>query len=294
MFPAFITSVRRIDHFFSFYMGANDNEYVRAVSKNFWLSIIARIYKPGCKVDNMVILEGEQGTGKSTALSVIGGKWYVDSNINMDSNDFYLTLQGNVIVEMGELDAFNRTKEITTIKKVVSTATDRFRAPYAKTAKDHPRQCIFVGTTNEETYLRDATGNRRFWPIKTGAIDLTTIKKDRSQLFAESYSRFTNGERWHEVPRSAIDEQKSRREVDPWEDLISAYLMDASRQRKYTYVSEILTDALDIPKGSTSVYHSRKVGQVLRSLGYSTVKEVKILGKTTKCFAKKFDDLPNS
>jgi len=253
----------RVSNFFHEYLGADDTDYTRAVSRNWWTSMAARIYKPGCKVDNMVILEGAQGAYKSTALSIIGGPWYVESNESLSSKDFYQVFQGKLIVELGELDAFNKA-ETTTIKKVVSTSSDRFRPPYGRAPRDFPRQCIFVGTTNEHNYLRDHTGGRRFWPVKIGRINLGKIMTDREQLFAEAVHLFKSGKKWHEVPQSAVDEQESRREVDIWEEAI----YDFTSNRAAVLIRDIVRDCLKMDLDRVDQRTTRRIARSLRSLGW--------------------------
>ena len=269
----------RVHTFFHTHLGTIDSDYTRAVSKNFWVSMAARIYKPGCKVDNMVILEGKQGKFKSTALNIIGGKWYVESNENLNSKDFYQLFQGKLIVELGELDSFNKA-EVTTIKKVVSTSTDRFRPPYGKAPRDFPRQCVFVGTTNENSYLRDHTGGRRFWPVRITDIDTSSITRDRDQLFAEAVKLFKSNELWHRVPDSALAEQEKRRESDPWEEAISMWLIG----RNQASVSQIARECLDMPLERIDRRAQLRIGRILRVLKWEDSGTQRIEGRVVKLF----------
>lgn len=254
----------RVETFFIDYFGTPDTPYHRAVSKNFWVAMVARIYKPGCKADNMVIIEGEQGKFKSTALSVIGGEWFTEANESVMSKDFYMTLQGKLIIEIAELDAFSRG-ETTTIKRVVSQYKDRFRPPYGRLAQDFPRQCIFVGTTNDEEYLRDHTGGRRFWPIRITTIDINQLKKDREQLFAEAIQLFKNGATWHEVPdKETRAQQEHRRSSDEWEEIVGQFLLGKSQ----TTVAEVAKDGLGIEAARLGNLEQRRIGRVLHILGW--------------------------
>lgn len=268
----------RVHSFFHTYFGATDSDYSQAISKNFWISMVARIFKPGCKVDNMVILEGPQGKFKSTALSVIGGPWYVETNENPNSKDFYQIFQGKLIIEIGELDSFNKS-ETTTIKKVISTATDRFRPPYGKAPKDFPRQCIFVGTTNESHYLKDYTGARRFWPIKAKEINLSQLKKDREQLFAEAVSLYNQGLDWYKVPISALDEQEERRDSDVWEQAVSHYIDGLNEAT----LIDIALRSLTIPVDRIDKRVQNRLGRVLRALNWEP-KKLRKIGGSVKMF----------
>lgn len=269
----------RVEQFFPKYMGTVDTDYTRAVSRNFWVSMAARIFKPGCKFDNMVILEGRQGAYKSSALSVIGGDWFTEMNEHPSSKDFYQILQGSLVVEIAELDAFNKA-ETETIKRVVSTPSDRFRPPYGKAPQNFPRQCIFVGTTNEKNYLRDFTGARRFWPISITEIDLSGITRDREQLFAEAVHLFKKGHTWHEVPKSAEDEQEKRREADVWEDAIQSYIDG----RKQATIAQIATSdqgiGMDLDRVDRRV--QLRISKILRLLQWESKGAQRIMGKVQK------------
>lgn len=220
--------VRRLDTFLIDAFGVKDTEYSRQASKNFWISMVARIMRPGCKVDQMMILEGGQGMFKSTALDIIGGPWYGVCEGDMESKDFIVNMQGKLLMEMAELESFNRS-DVNTIKRLLSTRIDRVRLPYGRYSQDLPRQGIFVGTTNKEEYLGDSTGGRRFIPHEVKRVDLDFIKNFRSQFFAEALVRFKMNESWWELPDEAFMEQEARREHDEWEDVIADWLIGKSR-----------------------------------------------------------------
>lgn len=213
--------ISRIDDFFIKAMGSKDSTYTRAVSKNFWIALVARIMDAGCKADEMVVLEGKQGTFKTTSLEIIGGKWYGEVNCDIASKDFDQGLRGKILVEFGELANLRKT-DVETIKRKLSTRVDEYRPSYGRYVEQHPRTCIFVGTTNETEYLKDATGNRRFWPMEIVRADTDYIRGFRDQFFAEALTRFKAGERWHEVPWEEAEEvRSSRMETDEWDNIIS-------------------------------------------------------------------------
>ncbi len=253
----------RCAHYFSGYMGADDNQYSYSVSRNFWIGMAARVYSPGCQLDNMVILEGPQGIFKSLSLRIIGGQWYAEAHASVTEKDFFLALQGRIIVEIAELDSFRRS-ETTRIKQVVTCTMDRYRPPYGRSAQDFPRRCVFVGTTNDECYLTDNTGGRRFWPIRCGRIDVASIAADREQLFAEAAWRFKVGETWHEVPSElAADEQESRRRTDEWESRVHEML----EERTQVTVSE-LAEGLKIPIANLDMMVQHRLGDIMRRSGW--------------------------
>lgn len=255
--------IPRIGKFFIDCLGAEDNEYTRAASKNWWISMVARIYSPGCKVDNMVILEGEQGNLKSTALGIIGGSWYAEIHESVTSKDFYQSLEGKLLIEISELESFSRL-EANAIKKVITCRVDRYRATYDRKSKDHPRQCVFAGTTNDDAYLKDPTGGRRFWPIKTGIINLELIQQTREQLFAEAKALFQKGEKWYIMPKILTQNaQELRRQEDAWENIISEYLIGKQEVR----LEELAYQSLNIDKGKLTMNEQRRIGKILTRLG---------------------------
>jgi putative DNA primase/helicase len=271
----------RIESFFTDAMGAPSNDYTRAVSKNFWVAMVARIYKPGVKYDNLVVLEGKQGTFKSTALMAIGGEWYGEVNESPSSKDFFQALQGKMLVEISELDAFGKA-DVTTIKRVLSTPTDRFRPPYGKAQQSFPRTCVFVGSTNDNDYLKDHTGARRFFPIQVTEANVDFIKTNRDQLFAEAVHLFKLGETWWQVPKeSAIEEQEARRQVDMWEDVISTYLLGKTE----TSMADIATGVLKIEPGKLDLRIQHRIGRILRFLGWNNLPK-KRAGKTIRLWSK--------
>lgn len=251
----------RCDDFFSKCFGATDTEYARAASKNFWVGMVARIFRPGCKLDNMVVFEGAQGAFKSTALSRIGGGWYTEIKESVTDKDFFMVLHGKLIVEIAELDSFNKA-EVTRIKQVVTCQTDRYRPPYARGAQDHPRMSIFVGTTNESSYLRDHTGARRFWPIRCGNINLAEIEVSREQLFAEAVARFKVGESWHEMPAEiTAREQEARRQVDEWESIVDDFLFNKDQATTVEIAHHLRIDLAKL-----DMVLQKRIGNVMRSL----------------------------
>lgn len=214
----------RLWQFLHTHLGTPHTPYHTAVGRNVLRSMVARIYRPGCKVDTMPVLEGKQGTFKSTAAAILGGPWYCVMHESVMSKDFFQVLQGKLLVEIAEMDSFSRA-EIAKVKSVLDTRVDRFRTPYGRLAEDRPRRNIFIGTTNEDSYLRDVTGARRFWPIRCGRIDVDALHRDRAQLFAEAVAEYKAGEPWWMMPGDETEEQQeSRRSRDEWESIVRHYV----------------------------------------------------------------------
>ncbi len=157
--------VPRLDTLIIDYLGAEDNEYVRQITRKSFTAVVARaITEKPIKFDNMIILTGKQGIGKSTLLSKMAGEWFTDNIVDFNSKDTLLLLQNCIMVEVPELQGFNKA-DSNRLKQFLGQKTDKYRAPYEHREEEHPRHCVFFGTTNDDEFLRDSTGNRRYWPI---------------------------------------------------------------------------------------------------------------------------------
>lgn len=258
----------RIETFLIDCAGAKDDEYTRAVSKNFWISIVARVFSPGCKVDTMPILEGGQGMFKSTLLNVIGGKLHCEASHDLYNKDFLQGLHGKLIIEFADLSSFTKA-EVNLIKDILVRKVDNIRLPYAPTHRDFPRQSVFAGTTNKTTYLKDETGARRFWPVHIGKIDIERAQKERNQLFAEAVFCYKSNQSWWEMPGSTEEEQELRREIDPWESIIYDYISNKSE----TTTREILLSCLHIAESQQNRSEEIRVGNILRLFKWDRVQK---------------------
>ena len=192
--------VARADTIFIDYLGAEDTEYTRTVTRKALIGAVARIMQPGCKHDHILVLVGPQGCRKSTTLAKLGTSWFSDSFYTVQGKEAYEQIQGFWLIEMGEMAA-TRKAELESIKQFVSKQSDSYRAAYAKRTQEHPRQCAFFGTTNDDEFLRDATGGRRFWPVtvtdkgrETGDYFTAEIV---DQVWAEIVMRYSAGENWY-------------------------------------------------------------------------------------------------
>lgn len=217
----------RLDTLFVDYLGAADTAYVRAVTRKAFTAAVARAMEPGCKYDTMLILAGPQGIGKSTLLDKMSKGWFNDGIRTFEGKEASELLQGVWLVEVGELDAFRKT-DTARIKQFLSLRSDRFRAAYGRHVKDIPRCCVFFGTTNTSEFLRDRTGNRRFWPVDVGVTKhpktvWDDLDEEIDQIWAEAVMRWRLGEKLHlmgAVEEEAQVEQESHREVSSKEGMI--------------------------------------------------------------------------
>lgn len=217
----------RLDTLLVDYLGASDNRYVRAVTRKAFTAAVARAMEPGCKYDVMLILSGPQGIGKSTLLDKMSKGWFNDGIRTFEGKEASELLQGVWLVEISELDAF-RSTDVSRIKQFLSLRADRFRAAYGRHVKDIPRRCVFFGTTNTTEFLRDRTGNRRFWPVDTGTQPHTKnvwqdLDEELDQIWAEALMRWRMGEPLFltgDIEAAAKAEQESHRETSSKEGIV--------------------------------------------------------------------------
>ncbi|MDX0443298.1 virulence-associated E family protein [Sinorhizobium medicae] len=273
----------RLDTWLSYYLGAEQSEYTAAIGRMFIVSMIARVFAPGCKADHMMVLEGPQGILKSTACEILAGEYFSDQlpDIATCGKDASQHLRGKWLVEVAELSAMSRA-ENSILKSFVSRREERYRPPYARVDVHEQRQCAFVGTTNSSTYLRDETGGRRFWPVKCGTIDIEALRRDRWQLLAEAVHAYRHGVKWwptREFEKKHIQpQQEARFQVDPWEEKIAAFLgadidddgvdiTHPSRRRMRVSANEI-GDHLGIPIDRSTRMSTLRIFAVLERLGY--------------------------
>lgn len=259
-------------------------QYLARVGTWLVMAICARVLTPGCKFDYMVIFEGSQGVGKSTLARVLGGDYYADTGLMLGDKDSYQNLQGVSVYEMGELDSLNKS-EVTKVKQFISSSSDRFRASFDRRARDYPRQVVFIGTTNEDHYLTDPTGNRRFWPVRvTRQVDIPWLRENRDQLFAEALGYLAAGERFHPTPREQRElfepQQQQRAVENAIESAICRYLYDEHQRvpmgaENGTMVAQIsLVELLQrigigLEKLGPGRFHEKQAAAALRRMGWT-------------------------
>ncbi|GBL02946.1 virulence-associated E family protein [Glaciecola sp. KUL10] len=262
----------RIRDWLTTYLGVESSDYTKLVGGLFLISAIARIMQPPVKVDSVLILEGLQGLGKSTMLQVLFDKFFTDTPMALGDKDSFQQMQGMWCIELAELDSFNKA-ENTRAKQFFGSRTDRYRPSYGRLVQEFPRQCVFVGTTNQNQYLKDSTGNRRYWPVTCTKIDLQALKDDKDQIWAEALDWYKQGMQWWpnaEHEHLFNSQQEERFDSDVWEGVIYDWL---KRHKANEYsMAEIMRDALEMDTHSMRPPEQKRVGLIMTRFGFTKKK----------------------
>lgn len=252
------------------YLGAPYNEYSSHAGPMFIMSMVARIFEPGCQADYMLVLEGAQGIGKSSACRILAAPWFSDNMPDLNKADpirLSMHLRDKWLIEIAELSSFG-TAAVEDLKKFITTTEERYTPKFGRREVYEPRQCLLIGTTNQTVYLKDPTGARQFWPVKCGAIDLPALARDRDQLLAEAMEwyragvpRFPDSKREEEVFKP---QQEARYEVDAWEEAIAEYLDG----RTETTLGKVGVDALHFTKANFKKTEQTRAAAIMERHGW--------------------------
>ena len=219
--------IDRIEHWLTDVFEVEDRPYTRLIGRCFMMGLVKRAMQPGCKFDYMLILKGEQGLAKSGAFRALSFPYFTDNAIRVGEKDSQMAMQLAWIVESAELESLNKS-ETTLIKQFLSAQEDWYRPPYGSQMVKQPRHSVNVGTTNADTFLKDATGDRRFWPLEVKVVNLDVLTAQRSQLLAEALHRIEKGEQYwptrEEEKELVFPEQEPFKRADPWEDNLDEYV----------------------------------------------------------------------
>jgi hypothetical protein len=218
----------RVDRWLSIYLGVEDTMYASAVGRCWLISAVARIFQPGAQADATLVLEGDQGTRKSSALRVLASdQWFTDTLSKLGSKDAREELQGIWIAEYSDLDRI-KGAALERVKSFLTSRADHYRKSYGHRAETYPRSCVFAASTNDLDYLTDETGGRRFWPVRCGEIAIEALAGDRDQLWGEAYALFCQGKPWwldnRELEDLAAVQQEGRYSEGVWDDLITEWI----------------------------------------------------------------------
>ncbi|NSW84444.1 MAG: virulence protein E, partial [Syntrophothermus sp.] len=276
--------IERAEAIFIDYLGAADTHYTKQVTRKMLLAAIKRLYEPGCKFDEMLVLIGPQGAGKSSILAKLGGEWFSDSLRTFENKEAGEHLQSGWIFEISELSAMKRS-EIEEVKAFLSKTEDRYRVAYDRAVSDFPRKCIFFGTTNTRDFLRDTTGNRRFWPVgvnpKEAKYNHWRQLTDEliGQIWAEVLCWFKAGETLElddQAREEAVHQQAQHMESDPREGIIQEWLEtpvqdewgeeQTDTMRIRVCAAQIWTECLGNKKGSMRPWEAKEICDILRHI----------------------------
>lgn len=279
--------VPRLDRWLTAYMEAEDTPLNSAIGIIMLVGAVRRVREPGVKFDTIVILEGKQGTGKSTALQILAGSDnHADNEIlSLSQKEQIEAMEGVWIYELSEMSGLSKSEAEKT-KAFASRQFDKARMSYGRFSERRGRQAIFVGTTNESKYLKDRTGNRRFLPVKTGAIDLEALRRDRDQLWAEAAHREAQGESIvlpQDLWAVATVEQDERLEEDPWLEPLAGLRGKAFGDEVRLFTSHLLSEVLGIEVERQHNGHAKRLAGLMKSLGWEHGK-FKVAGKTQRGF----------
>jgi len=257
------------------YLGATDELHGVFLRKTL-ISAVARAISPGCKVDTVAIMQGPQGCGKSSFWKILAGEqWFDDTVSSAGDKDERLKLHQSWLIEWAELESVFRRKDIATVKAFLTTQRDQVRPPYGRDILDLPRPSIIVGTTNENEFLADATGNRRYWvlPVSVPMINLQRLELDRDRIWAAAVHAYRSGETWtlpHHLRTVAQADNTNYTSTDPWEDPVLAYADERGR----VTVVEVLGNALKLDLAAMGKREEMRVSKILRQAGWGSSREV--------------------
>ncbi|MBK8161525.1 MAG: hypothetical protein IPK59_23210 [Rhodospirillaceae bacterium] len=259
---------RRNTEWLSDYLGVEKSKYTELVGAFFLRGMIKRVMEPGCKFDYCMVLEGPQGKGKSTVARILSWHWFCDTDLDLNNKDSLLALPGHWVYEIAELGSLMKAEERKQ-KSFLSRQEDEYRPPYGKRLIKVPRQSVFIGTTNEEEYLKDATGGRRFWPVVCGdEINLDGLRNSLEQMFAEALADYRAGERcWPsgaEQDELFTPEQAKRGMSEPFEDILWKWV---ENQMSPFSMADAAVDGLKLTPDKLTPAIVTRLGIALRKLG---------------------------
>lgn len=283
----------RIKDWLTKYAGAEQTPYTDIVGPRFLISAVARVLKPGCKVDTMLVLEGAQGIKKSTlARAIFGSDWFSDQVGDVTSKESSIQIQGLWCIEVAEMDHFSRADD-KAVKSFLTRLDDRYRPTYGLNTVEYPRRCVFIGTYNPDGngILKDATGGRRYWYVTCGKIDTDAVMRDRDQLWAEAVENYEVGEQWWLEPHEdalAKVEQDARQESDMWDDQVREFLRE--RLAGMTFRAGEIAHHIGVSPKDRDQRVQARIGKILNRMGCEPARPYDEGGKQYRAWMKKPED----
>jgi predicted P-loop ATPase len=302
----------RVRRLFVDLFGADATDYNLGAAECFMVGAVSRILwcdptqpTKGSKVDFMPVLEGMQGAGKTTAvLELFSANWYAEATESPAHKDFYQTLRGRWGLEIGEMDSFTKA-DVAKVKQAITVRFDVYRPSYGRTARSFRRECVFVGTTNKDDYLRDDTGARRFLPVKVGTVRIPDLVGQRDQLWAEAVAMFRAGFKWWVLPPDAKREQDARFSEDVWTERIETWLAGKAPPSHYEgfgaedrgkggevnecSAADLLGYALRLATDRHDRSSQTRVGSIMTRLGWGNYRPAK-RGTRVRCYFRPYNN----
>ncbi len=280
---------QRIDTFLHIYFGVLDTPYTRAVSRYLWSALAGRVLHPAIKADMVPILVGSQGAGKSTGVAAIcpHPDFFTEISLNEKEDDLARKMRGRLLGEISELRGLN-TRDIETIKAFVTRTHEIWTPKFKEFSTTFPRRIVLIGTTNQEEFLADQTGNRRWLPVTVGKVNVAKIREDHLQLWAEARDTFT-GVQWEDAERLAKENQSNHLIIDAWFEVVQEWLANKNLIPQYgteinyegfVTTNQILLDVIELDKKGIHAGHQMRVAKILNSLGF--VKRTKRVDRKSK------------
>jgi len=258
-------------------LGIRDAEPMHVAMVARWLvGAVARAYRPGCKMDTMLVLVGRQGRKKSTFFAALGGEWYADSPLDIGNKDAPIVMSGYWIYELAELDGITSQREAADIKSYMSISRDTYRAPYARAASRHPRRGVLCGSVNVASFLSDPTGNRRFHVLTVPddwIVPVDVLRERRDAIWAEALACFEAGDRWwFEADEDSLREEDAQQyvEEDPWQDAVERWIRTEAALAGAFTSARVMESALKLDPAQANRAGQRRVVAILRRLGYAS------------------------
>lgn len=267
--------MERLDMWLADCAGVEFNDYSKAVAANWLIGMVARAYQPGCKMDNMPVLEGASGLSKTSLLEALGDEWYKPLPMEFGSKDFLQALRGAWLVEIPDMTGFGKVAH-SAILATLTIRNDTYRAPYGREPQEYARTCVFAATSETDDYLSDTRGKRRYWPLRCTDINLDGLRATRRDLFAEAIFRYRRGDHWYEMPQSTSDEQLARASDEPWQQPIlqtaqrwwEVALQRGDGFREIT-AKNLLSQSMSLEVGKLTPADCRRVAAILRGGGWN-------------------------
>ncbi|NRN27889.1 VapE domain-containing protein [Photorhabdus heterorhabditis] len=273
--------VPRVEHFYNTHFGTEDSQYTRAVSLYMWTALAGRVMNPGCKADMVPILVGAQGCGKSTGVAALSPdpEFFTEVALGEKEDDLARKMRGRLVGEIGELRGLH-TKELEAIKAFISRTHENWIPKYREFATQFPRRLVFIGTTNQDEFLADDTGNRRWLPVRVKNVDVAAIREDRLQLWAEARELFNrSGVAFQTAECLATEVHEQHMIKDVWLETVTRWLDEPDaitgekpRGREFLLASDVLREALNFDVTRIGKREEMRVGNVLADCGYKRVR----------------------